>query len=810
MRRMSEVRCQPRSHAVRLGVATLIVVGALAGTARAQVGFEPWVVEEFRVEGAQSIAEGTVYNYLPINLGDTITPQRIQESIRALYSTEFFQDIEFRRDGDTLVIAVLERPTIAEFTFEGNKDFKDEDLERMLQETDLAPGKMFDRSMLDELTRFLTDEYYARGKYAADIDVSVEDLPDNRVAVNIVIEEGDRAKIRDINIVGNTVFSDNELLDQFELRTGNLLSKIRKNDRYSKEALEGDLEALRSYYMDRGYADFRIVPDGVGVSISPDKTDIFISISIEEGDVYTVSSVNLAGDYILPEPAIRSLVLLAPGDEFSQQRLTFTEDAIRNTLGASGYAFAEVQTLPALDEETKEVDLTIFIEPRNRVYVRRINFTGAENSNDEVFRRELRQLEGGVLSNQALDVSQTLLQRLPYVEEVSYETVEVPGTLDLVDVEFAITEGLPGSMGGNIGYSDAQGVILGGQFVHTNFLGTGNRVSFDMNGGKYYKVYSFGFTEPYRTMNGLSRQIAVTYQDITQFSSVTSDFSTTQVSAGMTWALPIADFNTFRLGFNLQKSELLMSRFSSLQARQWVAANGRPFELFEGSNLFGTKIDAINFVAGWAFDQRNRTLFPDAGMQVGANLQATAPGSDIEYYQATFNVEKFFQLPGAWRFRVNSELNFGDAFGETTAMPPFRHFFAGGPASVRGFKENFLGPRDNFGNPMGGNLMFTNQLEMIMPTPEKFGQAARLAFFLDIGNVFHTGGMQFFDRLGDDIDTGFSFDKLKRSYGFGVEWLSPMGLLQFSYAIPLNDDKETDRYFSDQTENFQFTIKNAF
>jgi outer membrane protein insertion porin family len=787
-------------------VAGAVFTGASAG-AMAQGEFEPWVVRDFSVEGNQVIVDGTIFNYLPINIGDTIDPQRVREAMRALYGTEFFQDLEVRRDGDTLVIAVLERPTIAEFTFDGNKDFKDEDLEGMLMETDLAAGKMFDRSMLEELTTFLTDEYYGRGKYAASIDATVEDLPDNRVRVHIEIEEGDRARIREINIVGNTVFDDETLLEQLELSTGSWLSKIRKDNLYSKEAMQGDIETLQSYYMDRGYADFRICADCVQVSISPDKTDIFISISVEEGDVYTVRSVDLAGNMVVPEEVLRLFVYAQPGQQFNQQAVTFTEGDIKLRLGSDGYAFAEVQTVPELDRETKEVDLTIFVEPGNRVYVRRISFTGAENANDQVFRREMRQLEGAILSNQLLDLSQQRLQRLAYVEEVAYETIEVPGTLDLVDVEFDITEGLPGSMSGNIGYSDSQGIILGGSFSHANFLGTGNRVSFDLNGGKYYKVYGFSFTEPYRNMNGLSRQVSLTYQDITQFSSVTSDFSTKTIAAGMTWGLPISEVQTLQLGWSYQRAELLTSPLSSLQARQWVANNGEPFFVL---GYLGTEIQSVDLIAGWSLERRNRSLFPDQGMRTSLTLQTTLPGFDVEYYTATFNVEKFFRLPGRWRFRVNSEINYGDAFGETTALPPFRNFFGGGPFTVRGFKENYLGPRDSNGNPNGGNLLVANQIEVIIPTPEKFGNAARLAFFYDFGNVFHSGGVDFYDLLGDELDTSFDFDKLKSSYGFGVQWLSPMGLLQFSYAVPLNADKQTDRYLADQTEGFQFTIRNAF
>ena len=786
------------------------LVAAIAGLwALAAAAADPWVVREFRVEGAQGISEGTIYNYLPINIGDTIDDQRVREAIRALYDTNFFQDIELRKDGSTLVIAVLERPRIEEFTFSGNKDIKDEDLEKSLNDVGLATGKIFDRSVLDEVTRFLTEEYYGRGKYAASIVPTVEDLPDNRVRVAIEIEEGDRAKIRQINIVGNTVFPDEDILDGFELTTGNFLSFIRDDDRYSKQALEGDLEKLRSYYMDRGYADFRV--DNVQVAISPDKTDIFVTISIEEGERYTFSDVDLAGEMVVPEEDLRRLVAAQPGATFSQAILSLTEEAIQLRLGEDGYAFAQVRALPELNEETREVAVTFFVDPQNRVYVRRINFTGAQNANDEVFRRELRQLEGGYLSNRLLDLSKARLQRLPYVESVDYETTPVPGSPDLVDVDFAIEEGLPGSFGGSLGYSESQGIILGGNFVHSNFMGTGNRVAVDLSGGEYYKVYSIDFTDPYRTRNGLSRQISFQYQDITQFTSRTSDFSTQTLSAGLTWGYPITEVQTLRFGFAFQQAQLLTSIFSSAQQREWVQDNGASFQVPGIDGVFGTEVKSLDLITGWALERRNRVLFPDRGMRISLNLQAALPGSEVEYFVTNFNVEKYFRLPGAWRFRVNSSVNFGDAYGDTTtALPPYRNFFGGGPNSVRGFKESYLGPVDSRSNPNGGNLLIANQLELVIPTPEKISGSTRFSLFYDLGNVFHTGGVSFYDKLGDPIDYSFDYDKLKRSVGLAVEWLAPMGLLRFSYAKPLNANEATDRFYADEVENFQFSIGNAF
>jgi outer membrane protein insertion porin family len=783
-----------------------VVLCAAGWASTAFAAFEPFVVRNFRVEGAQRISEGTIYNYLPINIGDTVDERRLREAGRALFETSFFQDFEFRRDGDTLVIVVLERPSILEFTFDGNKDIKDEDLEKVLTENGLATGKTFDQATVDQLTQSLTEEYYGRGKYGAKVTATVEPVPDNRVRVSIQIEEGDRAKIRQVNIVGNTSFEEDEIIGDFELSTGNWLSFIRNNDRYSKEALEGDLEKLRSFYMDRGYADFRA--DDVQVAISPDKRDIFVTISITEGDRYTISDVKLAGEMVVPERDLELLMLAQPGQTFSQAVLTQAEELMGFRLGRDGYAFAEVRAVPELNEETKEAAITFFIDPRNRVYVRRINFNGADNVNDEVFRREMRQLEGGYLSNALVDRSKLSLQQLPYVENVDHETTPVPGSPDLVDVDFEIEEGLPGQFGGSLGYSETYGITLGGNFIHSNFMGTGRRVAMELRGGEYQKIYDINFTDPYRNIDGVARTISLTYQDITQYTSVTSDFSTTTLSGGMNWSYPVGNFQRLTLGFSYQDSELLTSAYSSRQALGWVTQNGKPFQAPSG--FVGTDVKSLDMITAWTFDTRNAALFPTNGTRIAAGLNATVPGSDIEYYVASIDFTKYFPIRGRWMFRIHNEVAFGEAFGQTTAIPPFRNRYAGGPGSVRGFKESYLGPRDDLGNPYGGNVLFANQFELIIPTPEKIAGSTRIALFFDVGNVFSTDNVLFFDNLGDPIDYSFDYDNLKKSVGLGVEWLAPLGLLRFSYAAPLNEDAATDRFYGDEVERFQFSIGNAF
>jgi len=777
----------------------------LAATMSAHA-FDSFVVRNFRVEGAQRIAEGTIYNYLPINIGDTVDSQRTREALRALFQTGFFQDVELRKDGDTLVIFVLERPTIAEFKFSGNKDIKDDDLKKSLANIGLAQGKTFDRSVLEDVTRSLTEEYYGRGKYGAKITPMVDDLGDNKVRVTINIVEGDRAKIREVNIVGNTTFTDKEILSAFELQTGNWLSFIKKNDRYSKQALEGDLEKLKSFYMDRGFADFRW--DNVQVAISPDKRDIFVTVSVTEGERYTISDVKLAGEMVVPEQDLKQLIAVVPGAPFAQNLLTLTEKAMGVRLGIDGYAFAQVRALPDLDKQKKTAAITFFVDPKSRVYVRHINFNGTDSVNDEVLRREMLQMESGYLSNPLVDRSQVRLQRLPYIEKVEHETTPIPGSPDLVDVDFKIKEGLPGQFGGSLGYSATYGLTLGGNFVHSNFMGTGNRLAVNLQGGQYQKVYDASYTDAYRTVDGLSRQLSLTYVDSKQFTSATSQFSTTTASAGVSWGYLTAEYRSVRFGVTGQKAELLTSALSSDQSQFWVLHNGTP--KFIAAGIYSTEVKSLELLTGWSYDSRNATLFPTAGTRFALGLNVAVPGSDVEYYMTSMDFTKFVRLGGRWLFRINSNLAYGEAYGNTTSIPPYRNRYAGGPGTVRGFRESTLGPQDNQAHPYGGNMLVASQLEIIIPTPAKISGSTRVALFYDSGNVFSTGGVKFYDKLGTPIDYGFNYDRLKKSVGIGVEWLAPLGLLRFSYAVPLNEDVSTDRFYGDQIERFQFSIGNAF
>ena len=771
---------------------------------------DDFVVRDMRVEGLQRISEGTVFNYLPINIGDRVDKIRIQEAIRSLYRQGLFDDIEIRRDDETLVVVVQERPSIESFDIEGNKDIKTEDLMESLRGVGLAKGKTFDPSVLDEVAGFLREQYFDRGKYGVSVDTSVIDTPNNTVRLRIDIEEGDRAKIRQVNIVGNNSFAEDEIRSDFELDTANWLSWIRQDDRYSKEALEGDLEKLRSFYMDRGYADFRV--DSTQVAISPNKKDIFVTIGIHEGDLYTISDVKIVGDMVVPETMLRAMVLAQPGSIFNQQLLTSSAEFMTFRLGEQGYANAEVEPVPILDHEAKEAAITFYVDPKSRVYVRRINFRGVSEVDDEVLRREMRQMESAYLSNQQVERSKVRLQRLPYIESVEVTNTPVPGVPDMVDLDFDLTYRMPGQFSGGIGYSESQKLMLNGSIVHTNFLGTGNRVALEAVSGRYQKFYSLSHTDPYRTMDGVSRTVSLSYRDITQFTSASSDFSTTSGALAVNYGYPITEFQTVSFGLAYQRNELLATESSTEQAQDWVLNNGNPFieDSGAGFEFYGTNFNTFELQLGWTFDSRNRALFANRGTRQSVFLAMAVPGSDVEYYQARYNFTKYIPIWGRWTGRINAELGISEAMGDTTATPPFKQFYGGGPSSVRGFKESYLGPRDSRGNPYGGNVLVASQLELIIPLPEKWSSQARASLFYDIGNVFNTGEVEFTDRLGTPIEYKPNVDDLRASVGIGVQWLAPLGLFRFSYAYPLNEYRGNDRYYGDEVERFQFSIGQAF
>ncbi len=847
---------------LRYGLVILLVCLAYSSLATAQdLGVGPahpadtqsdanFTVGDIHVEGLQRISEGTVFNYLPVNIGDKLTPQRVREAIRALYNTGFFRDVQFRREGNTLLVVVLERPSIESFEITGNKLIKTEDLQKSLRNVGLATGKIFDRSVLEDVRDYLTDQYFAHGKYGVSIDEKVEEESGNRVKVKVTIDEGKTAKIREINIVGNHVYTDKQIREGFKLNTPNLLSWYKQDDRYAREDLQGDLEKVRSFYMDRGYANFQI--DSAQVQIAPQKNDIFITVNIDEGQIFHISDVKLAGTFVVPKAELERLVLVEPGQIFSRKLITATQELIQNRLGQDGYAFAKAEPVPTANGQTHMVSLTFFIDPGNRVYVRNISFSGVTKINDEVLRRELRQLEGGWLSNAELERSKQRIQRLPYVKKVDSDTTPVPGVPDQVDVDYKIEEGPGAQLSGGVGYSQLYKLTLNGNYTDADFLGTGERFSVNLEGSAYNKVYAISQTDPYWTIDGITRTISLSYSDISQFIATSSQFSTKLVTLGTTFSYPLSEYQFFTFGGDVMDAQLVtVSGASAIQAQQWVQENGHPYTELGGVGsvedpicgclvtsaypIFGTKFWTPDITIGWLFDSRNKTLFADRGTYVQLSGTYTPPASNVEYYKTSFNFLQYLPVYKKLSADLNLQLGYGQGLGSTTSIPPFAQFFGGGPDGVRGFYPGTLGPKDQYGNPYGGNINVLGRAELIIPTPEKFEASARVKMFFDMGNVFSSSrcvdesggrvcGPQFYappvgystgevvyGTLGPPINYNFSFANMKQSVGIAVEWLAPLGLFRFSFAVPLNSHNEEDGVtWGDNVERFQFDMGQAF
>ena len=776
-----------------------------------------FTVGDIRLEGLQRVSEGTVYNYLPVNIGDDLGPQRLREALKALYATGFFRDVEIRRDGSTLVIAVRERPSIESFELKGNKDIKTEELTKSLRNVGLATGKTFDRSVLEDVKQYLTDQYFSRGKYGVRINATVEDQPDNRVRIKIDIKEGARAKIRQISIVGNTSFDEKAILSTLELKTPQWNSWYKQNDRYSRESLQGDLEKVKSWYQDRGYANFQV--ESAQVSIAPEKDDMFITVNVSEGQVYKISESKLAGNTIVPEEEMRKLILVQPGQIYSQRLIAATQELLQNRLGEEGFAFAKVDPVPRLDDETKQVSMTFLVDPGKRVYVRHIEFAGITRTNDLVLRREMRQLEGAWLSNLSLERSKQRLQQLTYIEKVEFEKTKVDGSDDLVDVKYTIKEGPSAQLSGGIGYSASYSFMLNGSYADSNFLGTGKRVAVELNTGRYSKVYSFSSTNPYTSVDNLSRTVSLRYSDVTQFVSASSDFSSKTLALGLEYGYPITEFQGLRVGATLQNAQLLTtSSGSALQAREWVQSNGKPYAssavdqqggIFE---FYGTKFTTVELTAGWFLNSLNRGLFADRGQRQSLSVSSSVPGSSVEYWVANYDLVQYVPIYHRWVGALQLRGAYGDSFGTTTALPPFRQFYAGGPDTVRGYRESRLGPKDNYGNPYGGNMLVMGRAELILPMPEKWQTSARVSLFYDIGNVFSTSNnTKFYGVDGvTPVTYGFKYANLRRSTGLAVQWLAPLGIFRFSYALPLNASEGNNVLYKDEKEQFQFSVGQAF
>ncbi|MDT8388291.1 MAG: outer membrane protein assembly factor BamA [Thiogranum sp.] len=755
----------------------LIIAMALCSSASSAQAFESFDIADIRVEGLQRIAPGTVFNYLPVKVGDRFDEQESERAIRSLFRSGYFKDIELERENGVLVVTVVERPAISSIKLKGNKDIETEPLLDSLRDIGFAEGQVFNRSLLEKVEQELERQYFSRGKYGVNIETTVTPLDRNRVGILIDVSEGVVARIKQINIVGNNQFKDETLLDRFEQSTSGLFSFYTKNDQYSKQKLAADLETLRSWYQDRGYIKFNI--ESTQVAITPDKKDIYLTINVSEGAQYRVSDIKLSGDLVLPPEELFPEFQINAGEVFSRKQVTSTVTRLSDKLGNRGYAFANVNTVPDINEETREVALTFFVDPGKRVYVRRINFSGNIKTRDDVLRQEMRQMEGGWFSAQKVERSRTRLQRLGFFEQVNVETPAVPASPDQVDVNYSVTEQPSGSISFGVGFSQTSGVLLNGSISQDNFLGTGRRVSAAINNSSVNRVYSFSYLNPYYTIDGVSRGFGTYYRETDADEANITRYSTDTYGANMTYGFPVSETDTFRFGFTADSLDLKLSGFASDEVRAFVDQNGDSFK-------------TLGITGSWAHDTRNRRVFPSKGGIQSISLEAKVPGSELEYYKLTGEMQHYIPLTSLLVLEANGEVGWGDGFGDFDSLPFFENFFAGGVRSVRGYEDNSLGPRDSTNDPLGGSFRTVATLAISFPPPFLTeSNSVRLSAFYDIGNVFP--GTENFDA-GD----------LRMSVGIAGTWLSPVGPLAISLAQPFNDQS------GDDLQEFQFTLGAGF
>jgi outer membrane protein insertion porin family len=751
-----------------------LLLFCLIGSAHA---FEPFEVADIRVEGLQRISAGTVFNYLPVKIGQTMNVAVSVEAVTALFKTGFFDDVYMERDGDVLVILVKERAAISSIKLEGNQDLGSDELLEGLKQIGLAEGRVFDRSLLEKVEQELQRQYFSRGKYAVRIDTTITPLDRNRVGILIDISEGRAARIKQINIIGNHTFSDEELLDELSLTTPTFLSTFTKSDQYSKQALSADLEVLRTWYLDRGYLNFAI--NSTQVSITPDKKDIYITVNLNEGEQYKIKVVTLSGELVVPAEEIFPLININPGDVFSRKRVTGAVDRISSLLGNQGYAFANVNTVPELDEEANEVSLGFFVDPGKRVYVRRINMSGNTGTRDEVLRREMRQMEGGWYSAEKVERSRTRLNRLGYFEDVNVETPAVPGTADQLDVNYSVTETSSGSVTAGVGFSQSSGFLFNASVQQNNFLGTGKRVSFSFDNSSVNSVYSFSYVNPYWTVDGVSRGFGAYLRETDASEANLTDYSTDTRGLDMNFGIPINEFDTIRFSVGYKGLDLISNTFS-------------PQEVTDFEDLHGNSFGDIVLTGSWRHDSSNRLLFPTEGGKQSIALEATIPGSGLEYYKLDYQRQRFLPLTRNLTLGLKGRLAYGDGYGDYEQLPFFENFFAGGIRSIRGFEDNTLGPRDSNNNAIGGSFLTVFNVEVLFPVPflEDSG-GTRMSAFLDMGNVYQ------------DFNT-FDAGDFRYSVGLAGLWTSPLGPITLSFGFPLNAEANDDE------QKFQFTVGSFF
>lgn len=759
-----------------------------SGASAAHSNSAPFVVKHITIEGLQRISSGTVYTYLPIKVDDDLTASESNDVITALFKTGFFSDVKLYRDKDTLVIKVVERPVVGEVSISGNNAIKTKELQEGLKKIGLSEGLTYNSALADKIKTALVEQYYTMGYYDASVDITVKDEPRNRVGLSIKITEGPLAIIKQINIIGNQAFTNKTLIKQMQMATTKWYSWLTHNDRYSREKMQADTQALASYYLDNGYLRFKI--DSETVQVTPDKSGVYITIHVTEGPQYKVSGFSVEGKTVIPNDEMTSQIDMPEGSTFSRKKVVDSENTIKDMLGKKGYAFATVTADPKIDDDKHTVFISFKVTQGPLVYIRDIKFTGNNKTNDNALRSKLAMVEQSVINTDDIKQSKRQLSQLPYIRNVDIKTEKVPETDDKVDLDVSLEEIASAQISAGIGYSEVDGIILNGSIVQKNLFGTGKTLSVNLVNSDYEENYSVSYINPFFTTNGISRGMTAYIQRYDpSAANISSDYSYDEAGGRIFYNIPmsasVGATNSVNLGYGFVTTHLDVDEDdASTQAQDF-------------KDDYGDDFNQLELTAGWVHNGLNRYVFPTAGFKqsFGVTSYVPADSDSLGYYKSTYQAESYFPISSRYILQMRGELGYGAGFINTSDIPFYRNYFAGGLGTVRGYEGNTLGPRDSNDDPFGGNFLMDGTVSMIFPnfiSPDN----VRTSLFVDGGTVY--------DLEGQTTDDGFSTNKLRYGTGIDLQWLSPVGLLEFSLADAINPDS------NDNTQVFDFRIGASF
>ncbi len=789
--------CSARSSFSLKRVAFALVTAGLLSAHVAAQSVEPFTVRDIRVEGLQRTDPGTVFNYLGVKVGDRFDDAAASAAIKALFGTGFFRDVRVEAQAGIVIVTVVERPTVASIDVVGAKEFDKDTLKKALRDGGLSEGRIFDRTILDRAEQEIKKQYLSRGRYDVEVITTLTPLERNRTGISIEVKEGEIARIESINIVGASAISEKLVLEQMQLTKGGWFSWYTKDDQYSKQKLQADLEAIRAYYTNRGYLEFAV--DSTQVSLSPDKTQVFINVNITEGERFSVSGVTVGGELLIPEAEIRSLIRVKPGDVFNRTTLADSAKAISDRLGREGYAFASVNAVPEIDRAKQTVAFNFVVDPGRRVYVRRINVAGNLQTRDEVIRREIRQLEASWYDQSKVARSKVRLDRLGFFSEVTMDNAAVPGASDQVDIDVAVTEKNTGSLNAGAGYSSAEKLVLTASISQNNVLGTGNSLALQVNTSRSSKTAVIAYTNPYWTPDGVSRGIDIYRRTYNPTSTGIGNYTLATFGGGLRFGVPISETDSVSLGLSAENSTLTLTTGVS------------PKRFFDYANEFGYSVNTYKATSAWARDTRDSLIYPTRGWFQNIGVEATLPVTNVKYYKFNYQGQAFIPLWANFVYGLNVEAGYGNGYGGRS-LPFFQNYYGGGVGSVRGFDTNSLGPREAVtttvtnpdgttstkttynGDATGGRRKFSINNEILFPFPgTKNDKSVRGSLFIDAGQIYDKG-----DPLQKDNE------RIHLSSGVAIAWQSPIGALKFSYAIPFASKP------NDKLQRFQFQIGTLF